>query len=99
MSDIAPHFIAEITLYPHDRGGRRSPIIAERYSCPCKFHEKDFTGWDCIILTGGERFSPGETKRFGVVFLTPEAAPLFRSMEKFLLWEGRIIGEAHAIAA
>ena len=96
MKDITPHFIATITLYPSDKGGRASPIVGERFGCPCKFDEADFTAWDCRILTRGERFSPGETKKFGIVFGTPEAAPLFRSVRKFYLWEGRIIGEAHA---
>ena len=97
MNEIVPHFIADITLYPSDRGGRRGPFIGDRFGCSAKLHEKDFTSWDCLILTRGERFSPSETKRFGMAFLNSEAAPLFRSMDKFLLWEGRIIGEARAV--
>jgi hypothetical protein len=45
-------------------------------------------------LNRGEKFSPGETKKFGMVFLTPEAGALFRAVGKIYLWEGRIIGEA-----
>jgi hypothetical protein len=94
MAELTPHFMADITLYPSDRGGRKSPIVGDWFGCPCKFHESDFSAWDCRILTGGTRFSPGETKRFGIAFLTPEAAPMFRKVRKFFLWEGKIIGEA-----
>jgi len=94
MKEITPHFVAEITLYPSNQGGRQAPIIGNRFGCPCKFHERDFSAWDCRILTRGERFSPGETKRFGIVFLCPEAAPMFQAAKKFYLWKGRIIGEA-----
>jgi hypothetical protein len=96
VEDIVPHFVATITLYPTDKGGRASPIVHDWFGCPCKFDEADFSAWDCRILTRGERFSPGETKQFGVVFLTAEAAPLFRRVKKFYLWEGWIIGEARA---
>jgi len=30
------------------------------------------------------------------VFLSPEAAPMFRKVSRFYLWEGHIIGEAAA---
>jgi hypothetical protein len=61
MQTIAPDFIATITLYRSDQGGRQGPIIGERFGCPCKFDPKDFSAWDCRILINGERFSPGET--------------------------------------
>jgi hypothetical protein len=94
---MSPVFMAEITLYPSDQGGRSGPIIGDWFECPCKFDPKDFSAWDCRILTNGERFAPGETKQFGMVFLTPEAAGLFAAVRIFYLWEGRIIGEAKAI--
>ena len=98
MNNIAPDFIASITLYPSsDKGGRQHPIAGEWFGCPCKFDPQDFSAWDCRILTQGERFLPGETKQFGMVFLSPEAAPMFRKVSKFYLWEGHIIGEATAI--
>lgn len=96
-SQITPDFIARITLYPTEKGGRKSPIVAEPYGCPCKFDVDDISTWDCRILTGGERFSPGETREFGVKFGRPEIAPAFGLVDKFYLWEGRIIGEGFAL--
>ncbi|MEO6783206.1 MAG: hypothetical protein ABI407_17390 [Bradyrhizobium sp.] len=86
MPVMLPDFIADITLYPPDRGGREPPIIGEWFGCPCKFDPRDFSAWDCRVLVEGEQFKPGETKKLAIVLLTPEA-----------LWEGRIIGEAKPI--
>ncbi len=94
---MKPDFTATITLYPADRG-RKHPVISQWLGCPCKFDPNDYTAWDCRILTNGEKFYPGETKDFGMVFLTPEAAQLFRVVPKFYLWEGWIIGEARCIS-
>jgi hypothetical protein len=94
MKNVVPHFFAEITLYSTDKGGRQSPITAEWFGCPIKVHERDFSAWDFRMLLRGETIAPGETKRFGVVFLMPEAAALFRLLPKFYLCEGRVIGEA-----
>jgi hypothetical protein len=59
--------------------------------------QKDFSAWDCRILTNGEKFNPGETKEFGMLFLTPEAGHLFAVVRIFYLWEGVIIGEGRPI--
>jgi hypothetical protein len=96
MKHITHDFIATITLYPASKGGRQSPIIGEWFGCPCKFDPKDFSAWDCRILNRGIRFAPGTTRHFGVAFLVPEAAAMFRRVKKFYLWEGHIIGEAAA---
>jgi hypothetical protein len=93
--DMKPGFLAAITLYPDVR---KHPIVAEPFGCPCKFDPKDYTAWDCRILTKGEKFSSGETKNFEIVFMTPQAGQLFRTVPVFYLWEGQIIGEARAIA-
>jgi len=95
---ITPDFIARITLYSTEAGGRKGPIVTEPYGCPCKFDPKDFSAWDFRILTNGDKFSPGETKEFPVKFLSPEIVPAFRKVKKFYLWEGRIIGEAVVIS-
>jgi|SRR5882757_1938904 len=98
MKIIAPDFLATITLYSSSQGGRQHPIVGEWFGCPCKFDPKDFSAWDCRILTNGARLSPGETKEFGIVFLTPEAGRLFRIVRTFYLREGRVIGEAIPIS-
>jgi hypothetical protein len=97
LKNIVADFIASITLYPSDKGGRQYPIVGERFGCPCKIDPQDFSAWDCWILTRGERFLPGETKQFGMVFVSSEAAIMFREVRKFYLWEGHVIGEATAI--
>ena len=100
VTKTTPDLIARITLYATEAGGRKGPIVSgEIYRCPCKFHPNDVSGWDCGVLTNGERFSPGETKELGIIFLTPEIAPAFRLMPKFYLWEGRIIGEATVLTS
>ena len=93
MRNVNAQFFADVTLYATEKGGRESAIVADWFGCPVKVHEQDFSAWDFRILTQGEAISPGETKRFGVVFLMPEAGALFRRLPKFYLWEGKIIGE------
>lgn len=96
MKRIVHDFTAAITLYASNEGGRQSPIVGEWFGCPCKFDPKNFSAWDCRILNRGIPFAPGTTGHFGVAFLVPEAAAMFRRVKKFYLWEGRIIGEAAA---
>jgi hypothetical protein len=44
---------------------------------------------------GEVELHPGETGRFGWMFLSgDQAASTFKRAGKFYLWEGRIIGEA-----
>jgi hypothetical protein len=96
MNDLPHDFIATVTLYPANKGGRQSPIVGKWFGCPCKFDPKDFSAWDCRILNGGTPFAPGQTRHVGVAFLAPEAAAMFRRVKKFYLWEDHIIGEATA---
>ena len=97
MSEIKPSFLANVTLYATGQGGRATAIRGDWFSCPCKFHEKDFSAWDCRLLLNGQVVSPGETRRLGIVFLSPEIAPAFRFVRRFYLWDGKTIGEAAAI--
>jgi hypothetical protein len=42
--------------------------------------------------------SPGDTRRVGFIFLSPEqAVDIFRAAGTFYLWEGGIIGEAKVV--
>jgi barstar (barnase inhibitor) len=96
--EIPPNLVADVTLYSADKGGRSGPVRGDRFGCPAKFHEKDFTGWDCLILLQGKQLAPGEIGRFGIVFASPVVAPVFRWIDKFYLCEGpRAIGEASAV--
>jgi hypothetical protein len=97
MKDVQPAFTARVTLYTTEQGGRKGPIIGEWFGCPLKFNQADMTAWDCRLLTKNEPLEPGETKDFGIVFLTPEIGPVFALAKKFYLWEGHIIGEAHCV--
>jgi hypothetical protein len=100
---IARDFVARITLYATADGGREGPILGgwkgadSFFGCPCKFHPKDFSVWDCRILNGLESLHPGESKNFGVAFLSGEIVPAMKVVPKFYLWEGHIIGEASAL--
>jgi hypothetical protein len=95
---IKPNLIADVTLYPTDQGGRKTPILLG-WGCPCMIHKTDSKAWDCRLLLEGGSMSPGETRRVGISFLSGEkAAQLFRTAGKFYLWEGRIIGEAIVVS-
>jgi hypothetical protein len=94
MTDQSPRFIADVTLYPTEQGGRRGPTPPDRFGCPCKAAKDDLQAWDCRIMLNGAAMKPGETRRVEIMFLSPnEAVPAFRKAGKFYLWEGHIIGE------
>jgi len=96
MLALQPQLIVDISLY---KIGRTGPICGEWYGCPCKASPEASQGWDCRILLGGQTIHLGETKRLGIVFLSPTTAvPLFRKLGTFYLWEGRIIGEAKVVS-
>lgn len=95
MQDIAPHLIADVTLYATDQGGRRGPTAPDWFGCPCKLAKDDSHAWDCRLLLRGCPMRPGESRRVGIVFLSPdEAVPAIMRAGGFFLWEGRIIGAA-----
>jgi hypothetical protein len=88
----APELTADITLYPSEQGGRLSSILGKWYGCPCKVTKESYEGWDCRVLLDGNSLAPGETTRFGMIFLSAEkAVRLFRTAKRFYLCEGRII--------
>jgi hypothetical protein len=96
MKDIGSDIIADVTLYPTERGGRRGPTPAEWFGCPCTPRLEPPDYWDCRLYYEAP-IQPGETRRVAVKFLSKEAIPIFRSAGRFYLWEGRIIGEAIVI--
>jgi hypothetical protein len=96
MKQIEPDIIADITLYPTNRGGREAAIRGG-YSCVCLLEGTDR---GCHILLHGRAVAPGETARVGVTILLgeEEAATLFFPARRFFLWEGRIVGEGTVIS-
>jgi hypothetical protein len=94
MTDAPPDLVADITLYPTERGGRRGPTPPEWFACVCLLAPDDGRGWDCRLLLGGRSLLPGETRRVGMVFLSDgEAVAMLRNADRFLLWDGRVVGE------
>jgi hypothetical protein len=92
-----PHLIVDVTLYPTDVGGRRSPTRAKWFICPCKLTKNADIAWDCRLYYDAP-IAPGETRRgVGAVFLSKDGLPLFRQAGRFYLWDGRIIGEATVV--
>lgn len=51
-------------------------------------------GWDAWPLLGDDTLEPGDEKRLGFVFFTPQGLATMRAAGKFYLWEGGFIGEA-----
>jgi hypothetical protein len=54
-------------------------------------------GFDAKLLLGDEPLFPGQERRIGFAFLSPEAAGLMRDARRFFLWEGRFIGEGTGV--
>lgn len=92
------HLIAEVTLYATERGGRQGPTPPDWFGCLCQLANGDSHAWDCRLLLHGSPMTPGETRRIEITFLSPDqAVPAILKTGRFLLWEGRVIGEAKVI--
>jgi hypothetical protein len=87
--------IADVWLYPTDQGGKLQPVFSG-WGYPCKTTlDPEEPAWDGWPTLGEAELRPGETGRFGWMFLSgDQAASTMRQAGKFYLWEGRIIGEA-----
>ena len=90
-----PHLIAEVSMYEVTEGGRTGPAYSG-WGCPCMLSRKEpLIGYDALPLIGDKPLLPGETRRLGFAFLShEEAVPIMRVAGRFLLWEGRFVGEA-----
>jgi len=86
--------IADAWLYPTDQGGKSQPVSSG--CCPCKTTiAPEEPAWDGWPILGEVELQPGETGRFGWMFLSgDQAASTFKRARKFYLREGRITGEA-----
>lgn len=91
---MTPQLVADVRLYQSDEGGRRSTAFPG-YGCPCMLSDRPpWEGWDAWPLLEETPIEPGDERRLGFVFLSPEAPEILRAAGRFYLWEGRIIGEA-----
>ena len=90
-----PQLSAVVRMYETAAGGRTGPAYTG-WGCPCMVSEKEpLIGYDALPLIGDEPLLPGETRQLGFVFLShEEAVPIIRAAGRFLLWEGRFVGEA-----
>ena len=94
MKDVSPELTAEITLYPTEQGGRKGPTPPDWFGCPCFISKEHLDGLDCCILPQGMPLSRDETRRVGMVLLSPDIViPALRRAGKSYLWEGHVIGE------
>jgi hypothetical protein len=89
------NLVADVTLYPTERGGRRGPTPRDWYGCICQI---EGANWDCRILLNGIAIVPGESRRVGIAFLSGSVAEkAVRAAGDFVLWELRAIGEGKVV--
>jgi hypothetical protein len=94
LKGMAPQLMAEVTMYPSESGGRRS-LAFPGWGCPCCLSkDTPIVGRDGWPLLGDEPLAPGDRRRLGFVFLSPESAAIFKAAGSFYLWEGGFVGEA-----
>ena len=95
---MEPQLVADFRLYPADNG-LHPPVLPDRIRGDW-FPERDIKvgGWMSMLLLGGKPMDFGETRRIGIVFLSPDKAiPILKAAGTFYLWRGRFIGEATAV--
>ncbi|SMF80351.1 hypothetical protein SAMN06265365_10928 [Tistlia consotensis] len=89
-----PELTVDLWLCATVDGGRTTPV-APGWGCPCRAEGPGASFWDGFPILGERAMAPGERRRVGFVFLSGEpAAAALRGAGRFLLWEGRVIGEA-----
>lgn len=95
MRHAREDLIADVWLYPTAQGGKLQSVFSG-WGCPCKTTLKpEEPAWDGWPILGDVELRPGETGRFGWMFLSGDlAASAIKQSGKFYLWEGRIIGES-----
>lgn len=99
LSRMAPQLIADVVMYAADAAGRKSPAFAG-WGCPCIASKVEpISGYDGWPLLGESTLHPGDERRLGFVFLSPEAPEILTRAGTFYLWEGGFIGEARVVDA
>jgi hypothetical protein len=62
-------------------------------------NKEPWIGFDALPLLRDDPLLPGQRRRLGFVFLSPDdALPVVREAGRFYLWEGRIVGEADVVS-
>lgn len=102
-SPLVADVIARVRLFSTEEGGRRTIIPATRFRCPVFFGEQRERGHDCVLLLDqlGTELAPGqEINNVPIKFLCREAvADKLLVGTKFMLWEGKDIGEGEILSA
>jgi len=96
-----PDLIVDLTLWPTEKGGRKSAIRLG-YGSPCTVQRErgdEWICWDGWPLLGDTELAPGQSCRVGYTFMSGQQAVEALSVNgKFYLWEGHLIGEAQIVA-
>lgn len=97
--EAAPQIVADVRMYETTDGGRAAPA-APGWGCPVIVSDVEpLTGFDALPLMRDQALVPGECRRLGFVFLSPqEAVAAIEKAGRFYLWEGRFVGEATVVA-
>lgn len=109
LRQLTPAFVADLTLYATQDGGRKQPLYLG-FCCPCFLDNIDLKpglegattnppAYSACPLLGEEPIQPGESRRVGFVTLSPESAEVLATAGRFYLWDGRYIGEAKVVGA
>jgi hypothetical protein len=93
-----PQLVADVRMYETANGGRET-AARPGWGCPVMLSKtKPLRGYDALPLLRDEPLLPGERRRLGFVFLSPdEALSAIRAAGRFYLWEGRFVGEAEVV--
>jgi hypothetical protein len=94
---MEPQLVAHVKLYTTENGGKTQPAYLG-WGCPCMATKmQPLSGYDGWPLLGDSPLYPGEERRVGFVFLSPEGAETLKRAGHFYLWEGRFVGEADVV--
>lgn len=97
LRNMQPQLVADVVLYQTDQGGRQTTAYPG-WGCPCMVSKKEpLVGYDAWPLLGDDPINPGESRRLGFVFLSPDGLETIARAGRFFLWEGGFIGEAKVI--
>ncbi len=67
-----PQLVADVVLYPSDAGGRRTTAYPG-WGCACMLSKSEpSVGYDGWPLLGDDPIKPGDSRRLGFVFFSPE---------------------------